>query len=51
MTENKNLPGAGDRAPLSQTDRQHEEQAFGLVMAIVPATFIILTVLLVVMHP
>ncbi|MDB4990940.1 MAG: hypothetical protein JWN04_6118, partial [Myxococcaceae bacterium] len=41
MTENKNLPGAGDRT-LSKTDAHHQEQAYGLVMAIVPATFIIL---------
>ncbi|MDB4972990.1 MAG: hypothetical protein JWN48_1331 [Myxococcaceae bacterium] len=49
MTENKNLPGAGDRT-LSQTDKHHEEQAFGMVMAIVPTTFLILVIALVVMH-
>jgi hypothetical protein len=46
MTEHKNLPGAGDRS-LSQDEVHHQEQAFGMVMAIVPATFIVLCILLV----
>jgi hypothetical protein len=49
MTENKNLPGAGDRT-LSPDEHAHQEQAFGLVMAIVPATFILIIIGLLVFH-
>ena len=43
MADTKNLPA--DRT-LNSEDAKHQEQAFGMVMVIVPLTFIAITILL-----